>query len=1220
MPDADYNVKSISTAPLKDPYEHDDFFEGDSIDVIFDEYFAISDIPPNMLNGSNFLVGWGDDDLSHDLEDALGGFIDINHPRKYSIQKLAISPLDHDKIYAGTFGAGCFVSNNGGDSWRQRNSGIFNDTKYQRNIRDIAFSRNDPEVAYLGTYGFYRTTNGGESWELRSLVGDYWRLSEEDSIASIDVGNVFIYVGTKGFGVYRSGSGGGTWTERNDSGTESKFISDLAVDPSNDNNVVIGIYRASERGELRKTTNGGLDWSDDFAPWDNAYATDIDYDPENPSIILCSAISNYMDNQGGIYKYVYPNWEHIWIREGELDYDVQAVSYSPPDPTIIYAGTNDGVFKSTNSGNDWYRIGMNGEMIYDIQVVRSPVLSTYIYVGTLENGVFFSDDEGLHWEAINVGLSHFLADSYMVDGNGYDEPGGPHESGPGAVLGLANGDALYAYYDSPWDTGLKSVRILRLHYVDEEARYQLANNFEVSSDGKIQRGDLFRASDDSYGILWVQNEETDASFRKYSSLDVLIPGFDFQANSITSLVHFGARMRGAFILTDPFMDYFLLTWHGEYSGTANIYGRMYSSSGSPMAGEFPLAGEGAQIPGEARISSHAIAMADNLRFLVVREDGIPTPSHIYASLWAIDEVPPVIGAVIDYNDLDAVKYDAGEPTMAHLWADVSEFGALANSGIENVQLVRKIDPYVGITSIDTLLMTAEFQGYAVDLPMIDAPGGDVFYAVLATDRVGNQRRRPEDLDDWLGPLQVRLSGDIDDDGCVDWDDHDLLIDYFCNEGVLDPVERFYANVDETFYGLDCNDVDALEGLIPSGHCEYSAKVPEEFVGLGAVGAGAGESYVEVPLFLMNPLTPVKALRYHVELDSTHFIVNDVLDGANRAGGIGDCPPECAYVISNPWEEDRLLVGDDTTFIDVGVDSIGLLSVNVDSTASSRSYYTYITDAAVFDTAGKSVNIDLLRGKFFIPAPPPVSMLVTPISDTSLYRGDTLSFHTTITNHSYSSGPTVTVFIYGTTQLPGGGTFLVIDTTYIQCPPIGGRRTDVTRLLVPEAAPLGHYVFTEYVSADGEPREFDSDSFGLEVIAESGIKGGGPQLSGEFPGEWKVVSGWFGKSGAIVVSTPHLPLPKQYSLKQNYPNPLNPSTMIVYEIPEKETKGVDVMISIYNLRGQRVRVFDEGSRMPGRHNVIWDGRDEKNIPLASGVYIYRIAAGDFVQARKMIIIR
>ncbi len=340
-----------------------------------------------------------------------------------------------------------------------------------------------------------------------------------------------------------------------------------------------------------------------------------------------------------------------------------------------------------------------------------------------------------------------------------------------------------------------------------------------------------------------------------------------------------------------------------------------------------------------------------------------------------------------------------------------------------------------------------------DLPMIDSPGGDVFYAVLATDRAGNQQRRPEDSDDWLGPLEVRLTGDINDDGCVEGDDYDLLIDYFCNEGVLDSVERFFANVDEGFQGLDCNDVDALEALIPSGHCieDHSVEVPEEFVGLGAVAAEAGQSYVQTPLFLMNPLTPVKALRYHVELDSTHFTVEDGLNLGNRSGQIGDCNPECAYIISNPWEEDHLLVGDDTTFIDVGVDSIGLLSINIDSTASSRTYYTYITDAAVFDTAGKSVHMGLLRGKIFVPVTPPVSMMASPISDTCLQHGDTLSFHTTITNHSYSSGPTVTVFIYGTTEFPGGGTFVVIDTTYIQCPPIGGRRTDVTRLLVPGGA-------------------------------------------------------------------------------------------------------------------------------------------------------------------------
>ena len=93
-------------------------------------------------------------------------------------------------------------------------------------------------------------------------------------------------------------------------------------------------------------------------------------------------------------------------------------------------------------------------------------------------------------------------------------------------------------------------------------------------------------------------------------------------------------------------------------------------------------------------------------------------------------------------------------------------------------------------------------------------------------------------------------------------------------------------------------------------------------------------------------------------------------------------------------------------------------------------------------------------------------------------------------------------------------------------------------------------------------------------------------------------------------------PKEYSLAQNYPNPFNPETAIEYDLP----RASDVMLTIYNLTGQEVMTLVRGRMDAGRHAVLWDGRDRNGVEMASGIYFYRIKAGEFVKTRKMVLVK
>ncbi len=90
------------------------------------------------------------------------------------------------------------------------------------------------------------------------------------------------------------------------------------------------------------------------------------------------------------------------------------------------------------------------------------------------------------------------------------------------------------------------------------------------------------------------------------------------------------------------------------------------------------------------------------------------------------------------------------------------------------------------------------------------------------------------------------------------------------------------------------------------------------------------------------------------------------------------------------------------------------------------------------------------------------------------------------------------------------------------------------------------------------------------------------------------------------------LPKDFTLLQNFPNPFNPQTSITYGLPE----GANVRVTIHNILGQRVRILVDSYQEPGFKNVVWDGADENGRQVSSGLYFYRLEAGEFIAVRKM----
>ncbi len=94
------------------------------------------------------------------------------------------------------------------------------------------------------------------------------------------------------------------------------------------------------------------------------------------------------------------------------------------------------------------------------------------------------------------------------------------------------------------------------------------------------------------------------------------------------------------------------------------------------------------------------------------------------------------------------------------------------------------------------------------------------------------------------------------------------------------------------------------------------------------------------------------------------------------------------------------------------------------------------------------------------------------------------------------------------------------------------------------------------------------------------------------------------------------LPTEFQLYQNYPNPFNPTTTLCFSIPN----STQTSLVIYNLLGQRVRTLVNHSMAAGQHQIFWDGTNDAGRQVSSGVYFYRIVAGEFIATKKCVLLR
>ena len=149
---------------------------------------------------------------------------------------------------------------------------------------------------------------------------------------------------------------------------------------------------------------------------------------------------------------------------------------------------------------------------------------------------------------------------------------------------------------------------------------------------------------------------------------------------------------------------------------------------------------------------------------------------------------------------------------------------------------------------------------------------------------------------------------------------------------------------------------------------------------------------------------------------------------------------------------------------------------------------------------------------------------------------------------------------------------------------------------------------------------------FKILPLDGAAGDAFGISVSISGDYALVGAWWdddngadagsaylytGFAAAVGVESETAGLPAEFSLSQNYPNPFNPETVIELALPQTG----DVSLVVYNLRGEEVAHLINNAMPAGNHRVSWNASS-----VASGVYLYRLQAGEFVQTKKMLLLK
>jgi photosystem II stability/assembly factor-like uncharacterized protein len=324
-----------------------------------------------------------------------------------TVRSLTFDPKNPDRIFLGTSAGSLYVSTDNGTSWSRfaRLGG-----SAEMVLDHMVIDPTDPRNMFVAAWNaqlpssdgdLFRSRDAGKTWEIvADLHGKSLRA------LSMAAANPKVLVAGALDGIFRSRDGGHAWERISpENHAEIKNIESIAIDPVNPEVIYAGTWHLPW-----KTEDGGKTWhSIKKGVIDDSDVFSIVIDQAQPANMFISACS-------GIYRSE---------SAGELFRKIQGIPYSarrtrmlqmdPSDHNVVYAGTTEGLWKTTDSGVTWKR--MTGPNVVINDVLVDPRRPSRVLLATDRSGVLVSDDGGVTFAASNRGFTHRQAAALLVDRN-----------------------------------------------------------------------------------------------------------------------------------------------------------------------------------------------------------------------------------------------------------------------------------------------------------------------------------------------------------------------------------------------------------------------------------------------------------------------------------------------------------------------------------------------------------------------------------------------------------------------------------------------------------------------------------------------------------------------------------------------------------------------------------------------------------------------------------
>ena len=313
-----------------------------------------------------------------------------------SIVSIALNPANPNILYVAT-NESVYKTRDGGTSWERVSTELSS-----RRVLTLAIDPRHPATIYAGTMGdaVYKSPDGGQRW-LPHNVG----LKEHISVVNqflFDPRDTEVLYAATTVGFFRSVDGARLWEERMAGMKEVHYVVAIAQSPTEPQILYAGTsggaYRSSDGATTWQKINNGLIPAEILEAAMSLGVNTIMIDPVQTETV-------YAGTTKGLFKTT--NKGEVWARIGQSlpDQYISSLVIDPTNPHILFAGGRAGVHRSRDGGQSWQAMNDGFETLNIRSLVMSPKDPLTLYAGTNGSGLYLSTDGAKTWKRVNITLA-----------------------------------------------------------------------------------------------------------------------------------------------------------------------------------------------------------------------------------------------------------------------------------------------------------------------------------------------------------------------------------------------------------------------------------------------------------------------------------------------------------------------------------------------------------------------------------------------------------------------------------------------------------------------------------------------------------------------------------------------------------------------------------------------------------------------------------------------